>query len=50
MIIEYDRNKSLTEEQRLQSLIDSIQRALDELTTRIEMIDKKVEEVANNGT
>ena len=49
MIIEYDRNKSLTEEQRLQSLIDSIQRALDELTIRIDQLEKKVEKGANNG-
>ena len=42
MIINYDRNPALAVDQKLQSLMDSIQMALDELNTRI---DKESSEI-----
>lgn len=44
MIIGYDRNPALTEDQKLQSLIDSIQRALDEMKEEIEMLKAEIAE------
>ena len=42
MIIDYDRNPALTVDQKLQSLIDSIQRLSDEMTEKIEDLRKEV--------
>ena len=41
MIIDYDHNKDLTEEQRLASLKRSIQTALDEIENRLGAIESK---------
>lgn len=46
MLISYDKNPNLTEEQRLQSLINSIQRALNELQDKIAELER---ERRNNG-
>ena len=43
MIIGYDKNPSLTEEQKLQSLVESIQRAMDEIKKEIEQLKKDIE-------
>ncbi len=45
MIIDYDRNPALTVDQKLQSLIDSIQRMGDEMTEKIEDLRKEVKEL-----
>ena len=42
MIIDYDRNPVLTTDQKLQSLIDSMQRAIDELTVSMEIVKKEL--------
>lgn len=42
MIIDYDRNPVLTTDQKLQSLIDSMQRAIDELTVSMETVKKEL--------
>ena len=47
MLIGYDKNPNLTEEQRLQSLINSIQRALNELKDEIEKLKKERETNGN---
>ena len=45
MIIDYDKNPALTVDEKMQSLIDSIQRATDELTDAISEIRKNVKEI-----
>ena len=45
MIIDYDKNPNLTVDQKLQSLIDSIQRATDEIADNIHEIRKEIEEI-----
>ena len=45
MIIDYDRNPALTVDQKLQSLIDSMQRTVDELTISIEMLRREVKKI-----
>ena len=45
MIVDYDKNPSLTVDQKLQSLIDSIHRALDEVTTELDKLSKEVAEI-----
>ena len=45
MIIDYDKNPALTVDQKLQSLIDSIQRSLDEISTDISGIRKDIEKL-----
>ena len=45
MIVDYDRNPRLTTDQKLQSLIDSIQRALNELTEEISKDRKDIKEL-----
>lgn len=45
MIIDYDKNPNISPEQRLQSLIDSIRRAFEELSGDINAIEKKIESV-----
>ena len=44
MIVGYDKNPSLTEDQKLQSLVDSIQRAMDEMKMEIEALKKELME------
>lgn len=45
MIIDYDKNPALSVDQKLQSLIDSIQRMSDEITDSIEDLRKRVKEI-----
>lgn len=45
MIIDYDKNPVLTVDQKLQSLIDSIQRLSDEMTDSIEDLRKRVKKI-----
>lgn len=45
MIIDYDRNPALNIDQKMQSLIDSIQRSTDEMTLRIEELRKEVQKL-----
>lgn len=45
MIVDYDKNPSLTIDQKLQSLIDSIHRALNEVRDDIDKLSKEVEEI-----
>lgn len=45
MIVDYDRNPRLTTDQKLQSLIDSIQRALNELTEEIAKDRRDIKEL-----
>lgn len=45
MIIDYDKNPSLTVDQKLQSLIDSIQRMSDEITDSIEDLKRRVKDI-----
>ena len=44
MIIGYDRNPNLSTDQKLQSLINDLQRALDEMKEEIDMLKQKIEE------
>lgn len=48
MIIDYDKNPTLTVDQKIQSLIDSIQRMSDEMTDSIEELKKKIKEIEEN--
>lgn len=50
MIVDYDRNPALTVDQKLQSLIESIQRQADDLTDRIEELKKRVKEIEESGS
>lgn len=45
MIIDFDRNPALSEEQRLQSLLESIQLALSNIETQIAEIEKKLKQL-----
>lgn len=45
MIIDYDKNPSLTADQKIQSLIESIQRMSDAFTDSIEDLKKRVKEI-----
>lgn len=45
MIVDYDKNPSLTIDQKLQSLIDSIHRALDEIRDDMDKLSKEVAEI-----
>ena len=45
MIIDYDRNPSANTDQKLQSLMESIQLALNELTTDMDILKKKIQEL-----
>lgn len=44
MILGYDRNPNLSTDQKLQSLINELQRALDEMKEEIDMLRQKIEE------
>lgn len=50
MIVDYDRNPALTVDQKLQSLIESIQRQADDLTDRIEELKKRIKEIEESGS
>lgn len=49
MLISYDKNPNLTEEQRLQSLINSIQMAFNEIKDELEELKKVKKESEGNG-
>ena len=49
MIIDYDHNPALTEDQKLQSLKESVQMAYDELIDSIEALKKRVKEIEENN-
>ena len=50
MLIDYDHNPSLSVDQKLQSLIESIQRCLDSKADNEKIIElqKKLSEIQNN--
>lgn len=48
MIIDYDKNPALTVDQKLQSLIESIQRSNDEIMTMLYEIRKEIEKQEEN--
>ena len=45
MIIDFDHNPALTTDQKLQSLKESMQMAVDEMTSAIELLKKEVREL-----
>lgn len=45
MIIDYDKNPALNVDQKMQSLIDSIQRSLDEISIDISEVRKEIEKL-----
>jgi hypothetical protein len=45
MIINYDKNPALTVNDRLQSLVESMQLALNEIETHLDEIDKSIKEL-----
>ena len=45
MIIDYDKNPNISSEQRLQSLIESIRRAFEELSDNIMALEKQISAV-----
>ena len=49
MIIDYDHNPRLTVDQKLQSLVESIRLMSDEITTRLEEIEKEIKEIQENN-
>lgn len=51
MILDYDHNPNISEEKRLQSLKESVQRALDEIgtpTQPVQEIKQEITKVINN--
>ena len=50
MILDYDKNPALTVDQKLQSLIESMQRMSDEMTTSIEDLKKRIKELEESGS
>lgn len=50
MIVDYDKNPALTVDQKMQSLIESIQRLSDELTDSIEDLKKRVKDIEESGS
>lgn len=45
MIIGYDRRPNATMDQKIQSLIESIQLALNEIVTELDYTNKKIEQL-----
>lgn len=45
MIIDFDHNPALTEDQKIQSLAENIQRMYDELIDRFTEIEKQIKEL-----
>ncbi len=45
MILDYDKNPALSTDQKLQSLVANIQRALDEQTSELQKVKKELEEL-----
>lgn len=49
MVIDFDHNPSLTPEQKLQSLKESVQMALDEMAVAVELLNKELQELRQTG-
>lgn len=49
-IIDFDKSPGVSPEQRLQSFADSVRRAFDEITSEMEELKNKVEELESGGT
>jgi chaperonin cofactor prefoldin len=45
MVVNFDRNQNLTTDQKLQSLLESVQLALNEIDTRFDEISKAVKKL-----
>lgn len=45
MIIDYDHNPNVTDEQRLQSLKESVQMALNEIDAKLEELRKEIKQL-----
>lgn len=45
MVLNYDRNPNLSEDQKLQSLVENVQRALDELQTKVFVLEHEVKKL-----
>ena len=45
MIIDYDHNPNVTDEQRLQSLKESVQMALNEIDAKLEELRKEIKKL-----
>ena len=45
MIIDYDKNPALTADQKLQSLIESIQRSINDITDQLIEVRKDIEKL-----
>lgn len=48
MIIDYDHNPALSTDQKLQSLAESMQRAIDEITATIEVLKAEIIKLQEN--
>lgn len=49
MVIDFDHNPNLTPEQKLQSLKESVQMALDEMAVAVELLNKELQELRQTG-
>lgn len=45
MIIDYDRNPNLTADQKLQSVIENVQKAFDETAQEIDLLKKEIQKL-----
>jgi peptidoglycan hydrolase CwlO-like protein len=45
MIINYDRNPNLTTDQKLQSLIENVQKAFDETMQELDSLKKEIQKL-----
>lgn len=48
MVIDYDHNPSLTTDQKLQSLVESIQLMNSEITTKLEELSAEIKKIQEN--
>lgn len=45
MVIDYDKNPDLTEDQKLQSLVENVRIAFDELQTKVYILENEVKKL-----
>lgn len=45
MVIDYDKNPDLTEDQKLQSLVENVRMAFDELQTKVYILENEVKKL-----
>ena len=45
MLIDYDHNPAASTDEKLRSLVESIQMALNEITSEIRALERKIEEL-----